>query len=248
MGVTAVYFSPTGNTKKSVEAMTAALDPGYKTVDLTLPSDTGISCQFGPEDLVIIGMPVYAGRIPMVAVPRLSGLKGNGTPCILVATYGNRHYDDALVEMEDIAREHGFAVKGAAALVGRHTYGEIQMERPDGEDLKADAEFAKRAAASEAMKSTIPGSRPYKKEAVPGGKFKPLTSDACVGCGICKRGCPVQAINDQFQVNPEICISCFRCIRNCPVHAKNMDVEVYHAFAREFSSRLAERRENEYYL
>ena len=184
----------------------------------------------------------------MVAVPRLSGLKGNGTPCILVATYGNRHYDDALVEMEDIAREHGFAVKGSAALVGRHTYGEIQTERPDEEDLKADAEFAKRAAASEAMKSTIPGSRPYKKEAVPGGKFKPLTSDACVGCGICKRGCPVQAINDQFQVNPEICISCFRCIRNCPVHAKNMDVEVYHAFAREFSSRLAERRENEYYL
>lgn len=248
MGVTAVYFSPTGNTKKSVEAMAAALDPGYKTVDLTLPSDTGVSCQFGPEDLVIIGMPVYAGRIPMVAVPRLSRLKGNGTPCILVATYGNRHYDDALVEMEDIAREHGFTVKGAAALVGRNTYGEIQTERPDGEDLKADAEFAKRAAASEAMKSTIPGSRPYKKEAVPGGKFKPLTSDACVGCGICKRGCTVQAINDQFQVNPEICISCFRCIRNCPVHAKNMDVEVYHAFAREFSSRLAERRENEYYL
>ena len=49
-------------------------------------------------------------------------------------------------------------------------------------------------------------------------------------------------------MNPEICISCFRCIRNCPVHAKNMDVEVYHAFAREFSSRLEERRENEYYL
>ena len=75
-----------------------------------------------------------------------------------------------------------------------------------------------------------------------------IDHDKCVGCGICKRGCPVQAINDQFQVNPEICISCFRCIRNCPVHAKNMDVEVYHAFAREFSSRLAERRENEYYL
>ena len=117
MGVTAVYFSPTGNTKRSVEAMAAALDPGYKTVDLTLPSDTGVSCQFGPEDLVIIGMPVYAGRIPMVAVPRLSGLKGNGTPCILVATYGNRHYDDALVEMEDIAREHGFAVRGGAPYI-----------------------------------------------------------------------------------------------------------------------------------
>ncbi|MDU3120358.1 MAG: hypothetical protein E7B18_11445 [Clostridium sp.] len=68
MGVTAVYFSPTGNTKKSVEAMAAALDPGYKTVDLTLPSDTGVSCQFGPEDLVIIGMPVAFSWLPMETV------------------------------------------------------------------------------------------------------------------------------------------------------------------------------------
>ena len=222
MGVTAVYFSPTGNTKRSVEAMAAALDPGYKTVDLTLPSDTGVSCQFGPEDLVIIGMPVYAGRIPMVAVPRLSGLKGNGTPCILVATYGNRHYDDALVEMEDIAREHGFAVRGAAALVGRHTYGEIQTERPDGEDLKADAEFAKRAAASEAMKSTIPGSRPYKKEAVPGGKFKPLTSDACVGCGICASHCRFNALEKEegrYRVNEYACEGCGVCAYVCPQKA-----------------------------
>ena len=90
-------------------------------------------------------------------------------------------------------------------------------------------------------------SRPY-KEAIPGGKFKPLTSDACVGCGICKRGCPVEAIGENFQVNPEICISCFRCIRTCPVQAKNMDVDAYHAFSTDFSAKLAARRENEYYL
>jgi len=227
--------------------MAAALDTEYEVLDLTLPSNKEIVREFGPDDMVIIGMPVYAGRIPMVAAPRLAGIRGTQTPCILVATYGNRHYDDALVEMEDFAKSHGFVVKGAAALVGRHTYGEIQVNRPDEDDLKADAEFAKQAAAGDGIKAVIPGNRPY-KDAIPGGSFKPLTAETCVGCGVCKRGCPVAAIGDDFQVNPEICISCFRCIRNCPVHAKNMDIDVYHAFADGFSAKLAERRENEFFL
>jgi hypothetical protein len=62
-----------------------------------------------------------------------------------LVTYGNRHYDDALLELADMAEAQGFAVKGAAALVGRHTFGQIQSDRPDSNDLDADKDVARRA-------------------------------------------------------------------------------------------------------
>lgn len=50
-------------------------------------------------------MPVYAGRVPALTVERLKGIKTSGVKCVIVAVYGNRAYEDALVEMQDVATE-----------------------------------------------------------------------------------------------------------------------------------------------
>ena len=177
---TAIYFSPTGNTRRCAEAMAQAIDREPVMTDITV---CGALCdaELAAEDFVILGMPVYAGRIPEIARLRMQGLRGNGTRCILLATYGNRDIDDALLEMADIMHEKGFRVMGAAAVIGRHTYGEIAVDRPDADDLAACAAFARRTflLPSDAPEADVPGNRPY-REGGKGGRFRPHTDENCL--------------------------------------------------------------------
>ena len=249
LNVTTVFFSPTDTNRTGVSAIAGVLAEDFSELDLTCAPAEAV---FGANEVVVFGAPVYGGRIPVVCRERLSGLKGNQTPCIVTVTYGNRDYDDALLELSDLVQAQGFIPVAAAALVGRHTYGSIQVGRPDENDRAEDAAFARKVAeklqAGEWTTPSIPGNRPY-KDGGSGGKFRPLTSDACVSCGLCVRGCPTQAIaNDCRTIDGSRCIACFRCIRRCPGGAKNMDTPEYNAFAAMFTERLKERRENQYFL
>jgi ferredoxin len=245
--ISKIYFSPTGNTRKTVDAMAAALGGETVAYDVTVDANPAPRA-FAAEDFAVFGAPVYGGRIPKVAAARLKRFTGNRTPCIVAVTYGNRHYDDALLELADMAKAQGFAVKGAAALIGRHTYGDIQAARPDADDLAADMDFARKAAKNPAgVQLILPGNRPY-KDGGNGGGFRPLTSDKCTACGLCVANCPVQAIAADCKTVGDHCISCFRCIRICPEGAKNMNDENYISWAAGFTERLKNRRENEYFL
>ena len=181
----------------------------------------------------------------------LHDLRGQDTPCIVTVTYGNRDFDDALLELTRFCQERGFLPFAGAALVGEHTYGSIALGRPDAEDLLQDRAFALEAwedfqAGWESF--SPPGNFPY-KEGGKGGSFTPSTTQACTHCGLCVRQCPMQAIGeDCAAIDGEKCIACFRCVKNCPVQAKGVFTPEYQSFAAAFSEKLKEPKENQYFL
>lgn len=225
-----IYFSPTRTTNKIVEQIAAGL--GFQKVenyDLTL-TDTGFDKPI-TDGVAVIGIPVYAGRVPQICLDRLQSLTTTGIPAVLVALYGNREYEDALVELRDIATAAGFSVIAAGAFIGEHSYSTadqpIAANRPDSADLKKAQDFGKAIAAklksnSEPSIPEIPGDVPY-KERVPLGGISPVTdSSLCTLCGTCAKVCPtfIISVNSEVVTNAENCIMCCACVKSCPENAR----------------------------
>jgi ferredoxin len=254
--VSAAYFSPTDTSRKGTIAIASGFGTNIHEIDMTLWNYDPEKTVFNARDLVVFGAPVYGGRVFLGARNRFRKLHGNHTPCIITVTYGNRDYNDALLELYDLVLENGFLPFAAAALIGEHTYGQIQVGRPDEEDLLEDMNFAIKAHEKIISEGPtlvrVPGNRQYLMESQggDGGGFRPLTNDHCTRCGLCARQCPEGAISntDYAVIDSAKCIACFRCIKRCPVQAKNIDTYEYNTFAKEFSEKLSIKRCNEYFI
>ena len=160
--VWAVYFSGTGTTEKTVrriaETVAQALSVPCETLSFTVPHQRGSALAFTADDLVIFGTPVYAGRVPNVLLPFLTEMvSGNGALAVPVVLYGNRNYDDALVELRDILRADGFVPVAAAAFVGEHSFSRVLAAgRPDSEDMLLMEGFAEAVARKVLRLDAIP--------------------------------------------------------------------------------------------
>ena len=66
----------------------------------------------------------------------------------MVVVYGNREYEDALLELKNLAIEQGFSRVAAGAFIGEHSYSRdstpIAVGRPDEADLNKAKEFGER--------------------------------------------------------------------------------------------------------
>ncbi len=238
--IVTAYFSPTGTTQKIVNAIVSGMDIANKeAIDLTMAKQKSGQLPELSDELVILGAPVYGGRLPGEAVKRLSKLKGKNTPAVVVVLYGNREFEDALLELKDLAVNQGFIPVAGAAFIGEHSYSSpetpIAVGRPDADDIAKAEDFGKEIIKKlDAIKKLkdekpleVPGNKPYKDVNFSSTDSAKSDMDICTQCSTCITVCPTNAISDDdsYTTDPELCILCAACVKVCPEDARYIDSE-----------------------
>ena len=255
--VNLVYFSPTGTTRNTLTAVARGMGAtSVEDHDLTR-ARAGIDLTLD-DGIALIGFPVYAGRVPELFRRRIERLRADGIPAVIVALYGNRAFEDALVEMRDLCRALGFSVIAAAAFVGEHSYATpshpIALGRPSASDLSQAAEFGALVAASlkqgTSAEPVIPGNFPYKELPPLGGTSPETDAVRCTHCGACAKTCPTFAIEIGAAVTTreEECIKCCACTRSCPVAARTMNDPLVAQRRRMLMENCSEPKKPEFFL
>lgn len=253
MNVYSIYFSPTGGTKRVMDILTQGL-PLESQIDLSAAGEDYSAYSFAGEDVCLIGVPSFGGRVPFIALERLRQMRANGAAAILVVVFGNRAYDDTLLELKNEASYCGYTVGAAVAAVAEHSimrqYGE---GRPDAQDEIELREFSKEIAElisdrKKVKAFAVPGNPKYRE--YKGVPFKPKAGKTCTKCGVCAEKCPVAAIpkENPSSLDEKKCVSCMRCTTVCPHNARKLNKAVLFAASQAMKKVFAGRKQNELYL
>ncbi|WBW96198.1 EFR1 family ferrodoxin [Oceanirhabdus sp. W0125-5] len=268
--VKALYFSATDTTKKVVTKITEIINENInnkmtiENINFTFPQVRNNEISFGEDDVVIVGVPVYAGRIPNVLLKFLNSIRGNGAIAIAVVVYGNRNYDDTLIELKDILESRDFKVIAGGAFIGEHSFSKtLAKNRPDEKDMEiikgfADKIYLKLSKEKNYDDVVVKGNKPYRPYYKPINKYgvqvdirkvAPKTNSNCNVCKLCVDVCPMGSItNEDVSLLRGICIKCGACIKKCPNNAKYYDDHNYLYHKVELEEQFAYRREPEIFI
>ncbi len=254
-----VSFSPTGTGKKTINEIAKGMGYDTDTIDLTPPDADLKSYKLGKDELAIIAAPVYGGRVPQTAIDRLKIVKGDNTPAVLVAIYGNRAYEDALLELHNTVKELGFKTIAGAAFIGQHSFDTeetpIATGRPDAEDLKKAHGFGatvleKIKGMDEVHEIDVPGNYPYRERGSSGPRSPETDEATCDLCGMCASVCPTGCVevSDVVETQKDLCIACTACVQSCPIGARHWEHEGILGAAKWLSTEYGDRKEPEIFL
>lgn len=255
-----LFFSPTQTGATVATAIQNGIQQeSGESIDIT---KSAVEKTFGANDVVIIAMPVYSGRLPPVATERFKAVRGNGAKAVAIAMYGNAKVDDALLELTDLCTEQGFEVVAAATFIGEHSFTmkefPIAVGRPDAADLQKAGTFAKLI--QEILDTegpitlpALPGTHPYTKTAMtpPGTAATGTNLENCTRCGLCETFCPTGAITmteNGPQTDDSKCIWCAACVKVCTSHARTFTLPKIKEIAERLHTNFQNRQEPEWFL
>lgn len=217
-----ITFSPTHTSKQVGEAIVHGTSiSSIIETDLTLKAVGELEI---PENtLVVITVPVYAGKVAPLALERMKEIHTHGAPTVLVVVYGNRAYEKALTQLDTFVSERGFKVIAGGTFVGEHSYSSeknpVAVGRPDVDDLQFADTFGQKIlmkinAAADVKElygvDVTRIQRPHQpffsllrffyqvkklqKSGIPTPRIPVVDAELCTHCGHCVKHCPAEAI------------------------------------------------------
>lgn len=253
MNVYTMSFSPTGGTRRLLDILAGELGTPVE-MDFSLPGKNYGMYRFEPGDVCFIGVPSFGGRVPKTALENLTKVRADRAAAVVVVSYGNRAYEDTLLELRKAMEQCGFRVVAAVAAVAEHSimrqYGKGRPDDRDCRELKSMARKIKRKLLKpESWKDFfVPGHFPYKEyHTIP---MVPEVNSSCTGCGLCAVRCPARAIS---RSNPKKthggrCISCMRCVEICPNHGRKVNKMLLLGASLKLKKACSGRKDNELFL
>ena len=263
-----ITFSPTGNTVNAgsaiVKGLSQVVEWEVNHLNITVPANRKMKVVLDREDVLIIGFPVYAGRVPNKMAGFIEqNIVGVNTPAIGYVTYGNRSPGDGLSEIFWNLERNGFLPFAGCTIPSEHAFtSKLAKGRPDGKDIEKLTAFGrscgKRFLSGDISIPNVPGNMP------PGPYYIPMKQDGspakflkatpvtdrkkCVACGICAEVCPMGSVdrNRLWKVKG-ICIKCQACIHYCPQDAKYFDDADFLSHVAMLEEHFVERKEIAFY-
>ena len=246
--LTHIYFSPTGTTKRIISAISNSIYAEEKQhFDLTSPLERErfAYSTHSMDEVLVLGVPVYEERVPVIIWDALSRLKGNGQAIMLVAVYGNIGYGIVFKELQEWALKAGFIVVAAASFIAEHSFSHealpLSKDRPDMMDIyrcklfaeKLEAKLEAVQYADELPHVELPSALPLIAKVLPQHSARLFAhnphfkSKLCIHCNACVRVCPAGAIDpNTLEINKDKCLLCFACVRACKPHSRKIRLKL----------------------